>query len=442
MIALASLAFFACGDYPIFTEMATNRMKVIIKGTYESNGPAAWDLSSPAGMRDDSIDDLTTDSTVVPSEFMLDIAEMRLQGSGDADKFAFYRQTYNVAIGSEGEPFFNGTGVEYGCDDPYSGYGYTTLLVYIRKMIFNNATNWLYNYSALPGNEWEAQAAPDVIFREDEVPGFDFNQLQYITYWDSLRTNADDILHIFPLAVQFPPGGFIYDRNNPETVLEVRFVVKNFIKYYEYDYNSSGNYYVTHFWGLSDWLRNVRADDPVMGGNVLAVARAYVPGRTATISATTTAGRYVIAIETSDDIANYSVTPPARPDVSGVCYQPKPPTLLSANDPEAILDYYIEYELYKKNLNDFISNCLNDPPGLYASSWDTYENKVSSLRIPPLATYSSTTSYSIINVPIGKSYRVFVSNSDATRGVLPTTYTELGTVVFAESDVGVTKSPL
>jgi hypothetical protein len=425
-------AFSSCSDYPVFSEMGTSRLKVILKGTFESNNPRPWDLSSPQDLRDDSIDDLKTDTTVAPSRFMFDIAEMRLQGSGSADKFAFYRETYSAAV-SDVEAFFDGTGVEFPSDDPYSNYTYTSVLVYIRKMIFDMATRWEYNYSTL---SWEEQETPESIFREDTVSGVDFNQLQYNTYWDSLRTNAKDVLRIFPLVVQFPPGGFVYDRRHPETVLEIRFVIKNFMKFYEYDDTSSGVYNVLHFWALSDWLRSVREDDTVMGGNLITVARSYVPGRTATISGPGgSVGDYIIAIEQGvDDIANYTFSPPARPDASGACYQPRVPTILDMSDPYAWLDYYIQYEKYQYDLNSFVTGCLD--AGIYDDQWDAYESQVENFRIPPLVTYKSGGSYSLTNVPVGKTYQLYRAAS-GTRGTLPTSYTLLGSpITVQESDAG------
>ena len=36
-----------CGDRALFDELATNRLKVVIKGTYESNNPKAWTGTFP-----------------------------------------------------------------------------------------------------------------------------------------------------------------------------------------------------------------------------------------------------------------------------------------------------------------------------------------------------------------------------------------------------------
>ncbi|MCX7677749.1 MAG: hypothetical protein N2316_00880 [Spirochaetes bacterium] len=426
--------FVACSDYPVFTEMANSRLRVIIKGTFESNNPRPWDLSNSSSLRDDSIDDLTTDSIEFPTQFMLDIAEMRLEGSGDADKFAFYRETYAIPL-LDSEAFFDGTGVEFPCDDPYSHYQYTSVLVYIRKMIFDMATQWAFNYSTL---SWEQQDDPQTIFREKKVTGVDFNQMQYLTYWDYLRTNYKDVLRIFPLRVYFPPGGFVFNRDYPETVLEIRFVIKNFMKFYEFDDTSSGIYKVLHFWALSDWLRDVRADDIVMGGNLIAVARSYVVGMTATISGSGgNVGDYIVAIEDGiDNIANYILTPPQRPDATGACYQPKPPIVLNMGDPYALLDYYIQFEKYRFELNSFITGCLE--AGIYDDKWDEYEQKVGNFKIPPLVTYKSDSNYSITNAPVGKTYNIYRGTSP--RGELPTTYTYLGTVRVNESDAGKTIS--
>ncbi len=429
LFAIAEFAMSSCSDYPVFSEMGSSRLRVIIKGTFESNNPRPWDISSPENMRDDSIDDLTTDTTAAPTRFMLDIAEMRLQGSGSADKFAFYRETYSIPL-SDSEAFFDGTGVEFPCDDPYSNYQYTSVLVYFRKMIFDMATQFQFNYATL---SWEQQKTPECIFREEDVEGVDFNQIQYITFWDSLRTNYKDVLRVFPLYVYFPPGGFVYDRRYPETVLEIRFVIKNFIKFYEYDDTSTGVYNVLHFWALSDWLRDVLTDDSVMGGNIIAVARSYVPGRTATITGTGGSG-YIVAIEAGvDDIANYQLTPPTRPDKSGACYMPRVPVVLDYSEPYAWLDYYIQYEKYNDDLNSFITGCLD--AGIYDDQWDAYENQVENFKIPPLVTYKSGSSYTLENVPVGKTYQLYDAAAGA-RGTLPTTYTLLGSITIQESDAG------
>ncbi len=428
---VATLALFACGDYPIFTEMATNRLRVVLKGTFESNSPEAWGAFPDS---DDSIDDKLGVTLADPTTFMLDIAEMRLQGGGDSDKFAFYRQTYTFPIGTNDEPFFDGTGVDYDCDDPYSDYMYTSLLIYIRKMILNNAQAFRYDGAGT----WTQVDEPDVIFNEETIPGFDFNQLQYITYWDSLRTNYDDILRIFPLAVEIP-GGFVFDRNDEETVLEVRFVVKNFIKQFEYDYISEGSSYSVQYWGLSDWLRDVKADESVVGGNIIAVARAFVPGKTATITGSAAAGTYIVAIESTDTIDNYQIKVANNRNRPASCDTVKPPNIVS-NTIEAMLDYYIQYEKYRSDLNAFIGTCLASDY-LYGTQWDEYDSRVGSYSIPPLVTVAGAlNTYSLTNVPVGKTYLVYSANNPAGTGNLPgdftTQYSFVGSVTIPANGAG------
>ncbi len=117
--------------------------------------------------------------------------------------------------------------------------------------------------------------------------------------WSPCRVNR-----IFPLSIPID-GGLIYDKEEKETVLEIRLVVKNFIKVYEYDYTGG----LIRYFGLSDWLRDVKADETDIGGNVIAVARSYVPGKTVTISGNTGVGsRYVVAIFAENDIADYTLT--------------------------------------------------------------------------------------------------------------------------------------
>ncbi len=119
------------------------------------------------------------------------------------------------------------------------------------------------------------------------VNGFNFNLAQVLSYYDSLKMNYGEINRIFPLSIPVEDG-FIFNNKEPETVLEIRLVIKNFVKKYEYEYDDvDGNRKLRHFYAVSDWLRTIQKDEPApttdtmgkMGGNLLAVARYYVPGR-------------------------------------------------------------------------------------------------------------------------------------------------------------------
>ncbi len=423
VILLAGLTA-GCGNKALFDELATNKLKVVIKGTFESNSPALWNTTNFSGngsdalVEDDSVNDVNlntaTISDIIPTTFYIDIAGLQL----GKKRIGEYRQLFTAAL-TDSDPFFDGTGLVMKNDDPpEESFGNVSL--FIRKMIFNNATQ----YYLAPSGTWTVGDAVQVLFHEKTIDGFDFNQLQVNTYYDSLHENADDINRIFPLNIPID-GGFVYSNNDEETVLEIRLVIKNFVKKYEYDYyNDDSQHAVYHYFGLSDWLRDVKADDVHIGGNVLAVARVYVPGKTATISGTTPSAGYVIAIPGDKNITDYLIPSanhvgarPARADAN--CLD-KPPSvyLPAANNIESYLDYYLKYEQYKVRYNSFRDSVENS---LYETPWNDYEDNVNDFKLPPLVTYTDGSSnYSITNVPIGNSYNLyFIPVAGVPYGSLP-----------------------
>jgi hypothetical protein len=444
ILLLSSLMTGAgCGNRAIFDELGTNRLKVVLKGTYETGGsygnsniknkPEDWVAYDDSWIKLDnscfdkgpseSMDDYSNEKYAAsdndPTAFMLDIAEMRLAG-GDQDKFANYRKTFAFARTND-DPFFSGAGVLYKNDDPFPNYYYHSVNIFIRKMVMDGANHYLYeDVSGTGSADWVVQDRPTALFSEINVAGaFDFNQFQYNTYFDSLRTDRSNINRIFPIFVPIE-GGLIFNNEDPETVLEIRIVVKNFIKRYEYNYtDTSGFLHAIHYWGLSDWLRDVKADDTVVGGNIIAIARTYVPGKTVEINGTAPAtAQYVIAIDENDFIENYSLEAGAR--TRPAMDMPKPPNLFIPNDLETYLDYYLKYEVYKEQYNLFVAG-VND--GTYASEWDTYETNVGKFKIPALVAYASGT-YILENVPVGKSYKLYYTSVPSpTYGKLPDSFT-------------------
>jgi hypothetical protein len=426
-IILLMITFFSiigCGDVPIFTEMETNRLKVVIKGTFETEGTSKF-VTMPGDSRtieDDSVDDVTNNDILgggndtPPLTFMADIAELRLEGK----KFANYRKIIEASLTGDGssEPFFNGDGVVLENDDPGEGH-YDTVQVYVRKMIFDNAMV----YQSL-GSSLSYEKPAEVIFHENDREGFDFNQLQVNSYWDSLRIESGDILRCFPIEVPII-GGLDYDKDNDETVLEIRFVIKNFVKKYEYDYYDSGVFKVTHYYAPSDWLRDVRAGENDIGRNLHAVARAYVPGKTANVTVTAAAGNYVIAIPSTEDIDNYVLTPPVR---GFACDLPQPPSYPGAYI-EAVLDYYIKYEKYKNDYTTAVSTC--NSLSLYETAWENYESGVKNFKIAPYIAYSTGTAI-FSNMAPG-SYKFYRIN-----GAAPT-YGQLFSSGYTQLNGGVVK---
>ncbi|MCL1864919.1 MAG: hypothetical protein FWF73_03815 [Spirochaetes bacterium] len=423
IVTVSYLLFVSCGDVPVFTEMDTNRLKVIIKGTFETedvsnfvsmpsaNSPLILTKSIVDGEFPASDDTSTPIDDGTPTTFMFDIAELRLNGN----KFANYRQVIEAPL-LDSESFFNQTGIVLDNDDPAEGY-YDTVQIYARKMIFDGAN--IYRPS---GNTFEHDKQTQVIFHEDYRAGFDFNQFQQNTYVDSLRENSRSYLRSFPIKIPII-GGLQYDKNNKETVLEIRFVVKNFIKKYELPFYDSGTFKVYHFYALSDWLRSAEAGDRVFGGNILAVARAYVPGKTGRVTVTgLSSNQYVIAIPASENIDDYYMDrskPAPKDGLRGFDYDLPQQPVHPGNNIEALLDYYIKNEKYK---NDWNSK-LPAPPSLpdtafdkYEEAWDDYDDAIDKFKIAPYAAYTgSGTTVTFSNMAPGE-YNFYRANRPAAYG--------------------------
>ena len=417
ILAIVYAAFTACGDVPVFTEMDTNRLTVRIKGTLESEGisnltPMPGSGNAPLILSDSIVlgefnetGSSLTQTSEIPTTFMFDIAELRLDGK----KFGNYRQVLKASLSGDGSTvaFFNKDGVELDNDDPPEGdYDYVQL--YVRKMVFDGG-----NIYRKPGSSFEWDKKADVIFNEVREPGgFDFNQLQQNTYVDSLRLNSRDYLRSFPINIPII-GGLQYDKSEKETVLEIRLVVKNFVKKYEFPFYEDGVFKVYHFYALSDWLRTVRPGDRVLGGNILAVARAYVPGKTGKVTVSATSGEYVIAIPSSENIGDYFKTTSASATRPFPCDLPQPP-VSPGNHIEALLDYYIRFEDYKNKWNTAISTC-NDFEAQYVPAWDTYDQAFENFKIPPYVGSSSAGSVTFSNMAPGE-YKFYKVSKPTTYG--------------------------
>ncbi len=454
LIFLTAIAFTlsGCGDQPLFDELATNRLTVKIKGTYESNGPTR-DWEWPADPEDDSIYIYKNTSEATPTLFMLDIAGIRVASGKHNQYFANFRKTYSAGTEpGDSDPLFNGDGVIYKNNDVRSGFAWQTVQVYIRKMLFDNAIQ----YDPASVAAWDSPVNVQDIFAENTVNGFNFNLAQVLSYYDSLKMNYYEINKIFPLSINVEDG-FIFDNKEEETVLEIRFVIKNFVKKYEYEFDDEdGNRKLRHFYALSDWLRDIKRDEPAvtsdtfgkMGGNLLAVARSYVPRKTARIqwelgSNSAPVNSYVIAIKSG--INNYSRNLIPNYTRPGAPYdEPKKPrvpiTTFITSSPtgtsdyiEALLQYYLQYEVYKEQYDDFFDSVS---AGTYETEWNDYEAAVSSLKIPQLATWSSDGTYLFEYVPAG-TYLIYASNTGVQAGDLPGSFPNyLGSVTITNADFG------
>ncbi|MGL4368644.1 MAG: hypothetical protein ACRCUT_03085, partial [Spirochaetota bacterium] len=353
--------------------------------------------------------------------FKLDIAEIRING----DSFANNRNLFEIPI-SDSASFFNGNGVEYQNDDPKPNRHYSKVNIYLRKMILDNA-----NVFTIDTGTFKEKV--ETVFSEEKTNGFDLIPSLVSSKYDSQREELTSTNRVFPLDVPIS-GGFETDGAR-DAVLEVRLVIKNYLKRYEFiDYDDVDDVYVAyHAFGISDWMRDVWHNESYyQGGNLVSVARGYHPDQTGTISGTATAGRYVAAIPADETLTNYT----GHPDRPGIFYAPVKPTSLTSDINIAYIQYYAEYEKYKDDHHNYyqiIYNTYED----YTSTWTAYEEAMNNFKIPPVVTYSSDGSYTLENVPVGEPFKIYYSDETSVPGELPEVWNLIGTatVSAAGSDV-------
>jgi hypothetical protein len=442
-LILISAAIIGCGNKPLFDYLDEKKINVVIKGTYESNSPRDWFTGTSAVVNDDSMTVCPPDGGVAsatkpatydsfPTIFKMDIAEMKLNN----DRFANHRTLYSNAIDNNA-PLFNGTGVPYNNDDVKPGKVYGYLNVYFRKVIFTNA----YAFNAESGSLISTLQS---YFDEVKSDGLDFNPLQSNSKFDTLLDNYASINRTFPLSVPVT-GGFVFD-NQHEYVLELRVVIKNFVKRYEkiLTPNDSDVINSYHFFAFSDLLNDVRAGDPVIGGNMVAGARWYIKGQTATISGTVgvaPSSRFVIAIPAGDDIAKYNNPLTSRP---ADYYSPRIPSA-GGTDVVSMLEYYVDKQKYNFDYANYVTLAKNNLTGdgsvtdfSYVTTWVKLNTATSSYRIPPLATYVvASGTYELDNVQAGLTYDIYwADGSTVGMGALPTNFTFGRSIVVPMSSAG------
>lgn len=430
VVIFTAAVVMGCGNQPLLTEMSTHKLIVVIKGTYESNSPAPWIMPDACGEReipadptskcinytmghralvqDDSVYkcDATTDAN--PRAFLLDVAEVRLADSqGNIHKFANYRQNFSFGL-TDVSPYFSGTGFLMSNDDVPSKL-YPAVLIYVRKMLMDSALKYVPESAGWSGTDlWD-------VFSEKQYPSFNFNKLQVHSFYDTLRLESSSLNRVFPVVVPIRDAarGMIFSDKFPVTVLEIRFVVKNFIKKYEYETYINDVFSIVHYYALSDWLQDVHKDETDIGGNLLAVARSYIPGLVGTISGTNprSYGAHIIAIPAGADIADYTIpgTPgtvpsnpndpydgspivsPMGPRNNNPCDLSKKPSAYLGTNINQVLDYYLRMERYNYNWNQKVpSVCPNYDE--YKKDWDEYkaivgkgdENLSDAIEVNPL----------------------------------------------------------
>ena len=444
LLILIAITAVSCWDRPLFTELTTNRLEVRIMGTYSSDGSETWDISDRFAINDDSItDNIFLMDNNYPELFMFDLAEMRLsEKQSKGDKFSIYRQTFQIPLKSDNssqDNFFNGIGVALKNDDAPQNTKYHWVRLYIRKMAFDKALR--YYYDDENPNLLQAGVEEEVVFHERTVKGFDINLQQLNSKYDSLKRNNLAINRIFPFDVPIV-GGLAYNNKNKKTVLEIRFHLKNYIKKYELVENDEENDpYVSHYFAFADGLRDVLPDDAIIGGNILAVARAYIPNETGTIdsgSITSGGGGYVIAIPAGENISDYIVTGSYRKTFVTKSEEPALP-FGQTKTIASTMNYYLKSENYKYRWNYFMENIRNgnsDDNGaqlFFENEWDAFDNPntgaAKDFKMPPLATrVYNDVPFSFENVSSGEYdvYRIYWTGGEY--GVLPDSYERLGSV--------------
>ncbi len=349
-VAIAAVLFSSqCSDNRAnFDELEKNRLYVILKGTYESNNPKPWAV--PADMfgliQDDSVDSFSASSQLASGEsdefpkiFMIDIAEMRLVDSSASDhKFSNYRQTLAFSLNNDNDILFNGTGYLMENDD-VEGNVYIGLMVYLRKIVMDKAKKydtgpdgWIFNETL------RTIFAEQTLYGFPVLPGYNFIQHLIYSHYDRIRLESLSLNRVFPMVIPITAPYVKFDTSQEAVVLEVRFVVKNYIKKYEVDGTDvSGAINTTHFYSFSDWLYDVRAGENDLGGNIFATARMYIPGMTGAITGTNNTGNdsYVIAIPSGDDISEYTL-----PDRNNKKIDGQPGTITAFPQADEIFSYY------------------------------------------------------------------------------------------------------
>jgi hypothetical protein len=421
-----------CGKTPLLSDISKNKLIVVIKGTYESNDPQPWVKPSPDDplVQDDSvINALQANADTYPTVFLLDIAEIQLlDTNGDRHKFSDIRQTFALSL-DDNDPYFNGIGQLVQNDDVPTRY-YMAVFIQVRKMLFDNAKKFITTAVSTPptaaypaSSAWSPIPFWDV-FSEQPVLAFNFNKYQTHAYYDTLRQESYLINRVFPIVIGIGVPGMVFSEKFPVTVLEIRFAIKNFIKKYEVSNSDNDTFGYVHYYAPSDWLQDVQADETAIGGNLLTVARWYIPGLTGSIRGTNNraGGRHVIAIPSGTSINNYTIPAPGNRRANNKCNIPMPPGSYLGTDISAQLNNLLKLEKWKWDWNDKFP-ALAPPPcdttSTFETAWNTFNSEVADFSIPPLAVYAPAGgTYSIENVPAGP-YDVYIS-PPATYGSLYT----------------------
>lgn len=425
-LLIPALFFCGCDNEALFDQLKGSKLKMVVKGTYESNSPKPW-LSTV--LDDDNMTVLPPsgiDSSAIPSGYdslptvcKLDIAEIKI---GD-ERFANYREVYQRSM-TDTDPFFDGTGLDYRCDDVRYKRSYSTLNMYMRKNAFDNA------HSFLPSTGLYDSLVKS-LFNEVYSAGYDFILHEVWSMYDYLREERSDLNRIYPLSISFDTP--FYYTDDDDYTLEVRLVVKNYIKRYETITTNSDDATVSyHYFGFSDWARDVLPGDTYTGGNLMGVARWYSKKKATTVKGSVPAGSIVIAIPAENTIDEYILSSTDRERPADM-FSPRSGSS-GGSDIIPAMEYLVDQEKYKGDYSQYYTSLTTDF-SVYSDTWTNYNTKINSLKIPPLAVYTADGNFVMENVQSGRSYKFFyTSASSYGMGELPSSFTGSGTEQLISTD--------
>ncbi len=291
--ALVFGAAAGCSNYPVLSELANSRTKLILKGTYESNSPYSWQTV----LFDD--DSLASGSLPASEKaavnfadinLNIDIAAIRVARPGDTlsqsapedywEYFAEHRTLFCAENkDANNRPLIdcidqNGTknlsklftsGYSYPVIDLPAGK-YSHLAIYFRKFVIGPAVQYSSSGTLLD--------SITSIFDNRSVYGIDLAQ-EIIQYRPGSAT--DDPL-MFPLERK--NFSLVVPNNSEPIVFEVRFFVKNNLMHYGMEHgDKTSSITPISFVGPSDWAYNYQYDNISngyrLGGNIIMTARLY-----------------------------------------------------------------------------------------------------------------------------------------------------------------------
>lgn len=287
IITLFLLAFTGCDGEPLLSTLSTSNTSIIFKGTYASNNPRDWwdgGAVTVEDLKDNSVENSTLEE--VPDQVLVDISEIHMNGTTCfVDRF-----NANMDMG-EDDDFFNGNGRVLASTNLEKGDNYDTAKIYFRKLMFNKGTS--YDSDWVKDEDLEEDVAADTYPGYDFIYNLKFNQEDY--------DDDDEENLIYPYEI-----GFFNDFDyvvGEKLVIEIRIVIKNYVKNYEWIDDDDDIYY--SYYGLGDAVTDVEAGDVFIGGNMLAAVHYYNPDEIATISGTAPSNTYVVAITEDDAIEDY-----------------------------------------------------------------------------------------------------------------------------------------